>query len=161
ASSVKPGDRQAVHHVLTGWMTEAPKNGVASEDKWRGSVGRYAVGSEADLFDKEVRTFLPPGGAIGFPMPYTPHRQDRTDHPQIGLCCADKAPKYIMREVAISGPTIETPPGEAYHREMAYVGFPKEALLYSAFVHAHCRAVASDLWIQYPDGKQKLLLSLP
>ena len=31
ATAVKPGDRQGVHHVLTGWMTEAPKNGIASE----------------------------------------------------------------------------------------------------------------------------------
>jgi hypothetical protein len=44
---------------------------------------------------------------------------------------------------------------------VAYVSFPKDALLYSAFPHAHYRAYSSDLWIQYPDGKQKLLLSLP
>jgi hypothetical protein len=161
ASSVKPGDRQAVHHVLTGWMTEAPKNGIASEDKWRGSVGRYAVGSEADIFDKDVGTYLPAGGAVGFQMHYTPYGKEVTDNTQIGIYFADKAPKYIMREIAISNPTIDIPPNAPYHREMAYLEFPKEALLYSAFVHAHYRAVASDLWIQYPDGKQKLLLSLP
>jgi hypothetical protein len=161
ASSVKPGDRQAVHHVLTGWMTEAPKNGVASEDKWRGSVGRYAVGSEADIFDKDVGTYLPAGGAVGFQMHYTPYGKEVTDNTQIGIYFADKAPKYIMREIAISDPTIDIPPGEAYHKEQAYLEFPKDALLYSAFVHAHYRAVASDLWIQYPDGKMKLLLSLP
>jgi mono/diheme cytochrome c family protein len=161
ASMVKPGDRQAVHHVLTGWMTEAPKNGIASEDKWRGSVGRYAVGSEADVFDKDVGTYLPAGGAVGFQMHYTPYGKEVVDNTQIGLYFTDKAPKYIMREIAISDPTIDIPPGEAYHREMAYLEFPKDALLYSAFVHAHYRATASDLWIQYPDGKQKLLLSMP
>jgi mono/diheme cytochrome c family protein len=161
ASSVKPGDRQAVHHVLTGWMTEAPKNGIASEDKWRGSVGRYAVGSEADVFDKDVGTYLPAGGAVGFQMHYTPYGKAVTDNTQIGIYFTDKVPKYIMREIAISDPTIDIPPGEAYHREMAYLEFPKDALLYSAFVHAHYRATASDLWIQYPDGKQKLLLSMP
>ena len=161
ASSVKPGDRQAVHHVLTGWMTEAPKNGIASEDKWRGSVGRYAVGSEADIFDKDVGTYLPPGGAVGFQMHYTPYGKEVTDNTQIGIYFADKAPKYIMREIAISDPTIEIPPGEAFHEEQAYLEFPKDALLYSAFVHAHYRAVASDLWIQYSNGEKKLLLSLP
>ena len=39
--------------------------------------------------------------------------------------------------------------------------FPKDALLYSAFPHAHYRATSSDLWIRYPDGKEKLLLTLP
>jgi hypothetical protein len=161
ASMVKPGDRQAVHHVLTGWMTEVPKNGIASEDKWRGSVGRYAVGSEADVFDKDVGFYLPPGGAVGFQMHYTPYGREVVDKTQIGIYFADKAPKYIMREVAISNPAIEIPPGAAYHEEQAYLEFPKDALLYSAFVHAHYRATASDLWIQYPDGTKKLLLSLP
>src|SRR6185437_15927699 len=31
ASTVKPGDRQAVHHVLTGWMPAMPENGKSSE----------------------------------------------------------------------------------------------------------------------------------
>ncbi len=161
ASEVKPGDRQAVHHVLTGWMEKAPANGIASEQLWKGSVGRYAVGSEADIFDKDVGTYLPPGGAVGFQMHYTPYGKEVTDTTQIGLYFADKAPKYIMREVAISNPTIDIPPNAPYHMETAYLEFPKEALVYSAFVHAHYRATASDLWIQYPDGKKELLLSLP
>jgi EF hand domain-containing protein len=98
---------------------------------------------------------------VGFQMHYTPYGKEVTDNTKIGIYFADKAPKYIMREVAISDPTIDIPPGEAYHQEMAYLEFPKEALLYSAFVHAHYRATASDLWIQYPDGKQKMLLSMP
>jgi hypothetical protein len=161
ASEVKPGDRRAVHHVLTGWMTDAPKDGVASEDRWKGSVGRYAVGSVADVFDKDVGAYLPPGGAIGFQMHYTPYGKATVDHTEIGIYFADHAPKYIMREADISNPSIDIPPNAAYHEEQAYLEFPKAALLYSAFVHAHYRATASDLWIQYPDGKQKLLLSLP
>ncbi|HEV2533151.1 hypothetical protein [Phenylobacterium sp.] len=161
ATAVKPGDRAGVHHVLTGWMTEAPKNGVASEQNWKGSVGRYAVGSEADIYDNDVGAYLPAGGAVGFQMHYTPYGKAAVDNTQIGLYFADHAPQHIMRQVAISDPTIDIPPGAAFHRETAYVAFPKDALLYSAFVHAHYRATASDLWIQYPDGQQKLLLSLP
>ena len=47
ATTVKPGDRQAVHHVLTGWMKDVPKAGQqSSETRWRGSVGGYAPGAE-------------------------------------------------------------------------------------------------------------------
>jgi hypothetical protein len=94
-------------------------------------------------------------------MHYTPYGKEAVDNTEIGLYFADKAPEHIMRQVAISDPTIDIPPGAPFHREMAYLEFPKDALLYSAFVHAHYRAIASDLWIQYPDGKQKLLLALP
>lgn len=161
ATAVKPGDRQGVHHVLTGWMTSAPKSGPALEQNWKGSVGRYAVGSEADLYDNDVGAYLPPGGAIGFQMHYTPYGKESVDNTEIGLYFADHAPEHIMRQVAISDPTIDIPPDAAFHKETAYLEFPKDALVYSAFVHAHYRATASDLWIQYPDGKRKLLLSLP
>jgi hypothetical protein len=161
ATTVKPGDRQAVHHVLTGWMKEAPANGVASETKWRGSVGGYAVGAESNVFAGDVGTYLPAGGAVGFQMHYTPYGKETVDNSQIGVYFRKDPPKYIMRSVVVIDPTIDIPAGEARHKEVAYVSFPKDALLYSAFPHAHYRAYSSDLWIQYPDGKQKLLLSLP
>ena len=54
ASTVKPGDRQAVHHILTGWMKDVPTTGKSSETRWRGSVGGYAVGAESNVFSEEV-----------------------------------------------------------------------------------------------------------
>jgi hypothetical protein len=161
ATSVKPGDRQAVHHVLSGWMTEAPKGTTSNEGMWRQSVGRYAVGSEADVYDGTIGTYLPAGGAVGFQMHYTPYGKEVVDNSQIGVYFAKEPPKYVMRQTVISDPGIDIPPNAERHMEMAYQEFPKDALLYDAFIHAHYRATASDLWIQYPDGKQKLLVSLP
>ena len=161
ATTIKPGDRQAVHHVLTGWMKEAPKNGVASETNWRGSVGGYAVGAESNVFGGDVGTFLPAGGAVGYQMHYTPYGKETVDKTQIGVYFRKDQPKYIMRSVVVIDTSLEIAPNTARHKEVAYVEFPKDALLYSAFPHAHYRAYANDLWIQYPDGKKKLLLSMP
>ncbi len=161
ATSVKPGDRQAVHHVLTGWMPQTPAGKTSNEGMWRQSVGRYAVGSEADVFDGDVGTFLPAGGAVGFQMHYTPYGKETTDNSEIGVYFRKDAPKYIMRQAVVSDANIDIPANAAHHMEMAYTEFPKDALLYDAFVHAHYRATASDLWLQTPDGKKKLLLSLP
>ncbi|WP_374468908.1 hypothetical protein [Phenylobacterium sp.] len=161
ATTVKPGDRRAVHHVLTGWMKEAPANGVASETNWRGSVGGYAVGAESNVFGGDVGTYLPAGGAVGYQMHYTPYGKETVDNSQIGVYFRKDAPKYIMRSVVVIDPTIEIAPNSARHKEVAYVEFPKDALLYSAFPHAHYRAYSSDLWLQTPDGKKTLLLSLP
>jgi mono/diheme cytochrome c family protein len=161
ATTVKPGDRQAVHHVLTGWMKDVPANGVASETRWRGSVGGYAVGAESNVFGGDVGAYLPAGGAVGYQMHYTPYGKETVDKSQIGVYFRDTAPKYMMRSVVVIDATIEIAPNTARHKEVAYVEFPKDALLYSAFPHAHYRAYSNDLWIQYPDGKKKLLLSLP
>ena len=64
---MKPGDRQAVHHVLSGWMSETPKGLTSNEGIWRQSVGRYAVGSEADVYDGTIGTYLPAGRSCGLP----------------------------------------------------------------------------------------------
>ena len=161
ATAVKPGDRRAVHHILTGYLTDAPASGTTTEAQFRNSVGRYAVGAGADVFNPDVGTYLPPGGAIGFQMHYTPYGKETVDHSQIGLYFADKAPKYIMRQVTIADPTIDIPANTPAHKEWAYVEFPKDAIVYSAWIHAHYRATASDLWIEYPDGKMKQLMAVP
>ena len=162
ASTVKPGERQGVHHLLSGWMEEMPKDGHASETKWAASLGAgYAVGAESSMEPKNAGVYLPPGGAYGFQMHYTPFGKESVDKSRVGLYFYDKPPELIMHGVTVINTNIEIPAGEARHRETAYVQFPKDALLYSAFPHAHYRAYSSDLWIQYPDGKMKELLSLP
>jgi hypothetical protein len=162
ASTVKPGDRQAVHHILTGWMKDVPAVGQnSSETRWRGSVGGYAVGAESNVFSEEVGTYLPAGGAVGYQMHYTPYGKETVDKSQIGVYFRDTVPKYIMRGVVVIDTSLEIAPNTARHKEVAYVEFPKDALLYSAFPHAHYRAYSNDLWLQTPDGKKTLLLSMP
>jgi len=162
ASTVKPGERQGVHHLLTGWMETMPADGKSSETKWAASLGAgYAVGAESSIEPTNAGVYLPPGGAIGFQMHYTPFGKESVDNSKVALYFYDKPPELIMHSVVIMDPTIEIPAGEARHKEVAYVQFPHDALLYSAFPHAHYRAYSADLWIQYPDGKMKELLALP
>nr|MEA2798846.1 hypothetical protein [Phenylobacterium sp.] len=162
AATIKPGSRQGVHHLLTGWMAEMPADGRSSETKWAASLGAgYAVGAESNIMPADTGTYLPPGGAIGFQAHYTPFGKEVVDKSQIALYFYDKPPELIMHSVVVIDNTIVIPAGEGRHKEVAYVEFPHDALLYSAFPHAHYRAYSSDLWIRYLDGKEKLLLSLP
>ena len=164
ASTIKVDARQAVHHVLTGFMAEAPKEGEqAFENKWGASVGSYAVGSESEVAPDDAGTYIPPGGAIGFQNHYTPFGKQVTAHTKIGLYFYKdgEKPDIVMHNNQIVNNAIVIPPNDGHHQEIAYMEFPKDALLYSAFPHAHYRATSSDLWIRYPDGKEKLLLTLP
>jgi hypothetical protein len=164
ASTIKVDSRQAVHHILTGFMAEAPKAGQqAFENRWGASVGSYAVGAESEVAPDDAGTFIPPGGAIGFQNHYTPFGKEVVTHSKIGLYFykPGETPDIVMHNNQIVNNAIVLPPGDGHHAEIAYMEFPKAALLYSAFPHAHYRATSSDLWIRYPDGKQKLLLTLP
>ncbi|HZZ70169.1 MAG TPA: redoxin domain-containing protein [Phenylobacterium sp.] len=164
ASTVKVEQRQGVHHVLTGYMTDVPKPGQeAFENKWGVSVGGYAVGAESEIAPKDVGSYIPPGGAIGFQTHYTPFGKQVTDHTQIGLYFYkdNEKPDLVMHNSVIVNNNIVIPPNDGHHMETGYIDFPHDALLYSAFPHAHYRGASANLWIRYPDGTEKLLLALP
>jgi hypothetical protein len=164
ASTIKVESRQGVHHVLTGYLKDTPQPGQqAFENQWGVSVGGYAVGAESEIAPKNVGSYLPPGGAIGFQTHYTPFGKEVTDHTQIALYFYkdSEKPALVMRNSVIVNNAIELPANDGHHQEVAYLEFPHDALLYSAFPHAHYRGASSDLWIRYPDGHEKELLSLP
>ncbi len=127
------------------------------------SVGGYAVASESVKEPRDIGVYMPPGGAIGFQNHYTPFGKPVEEKGQIALYFYKngEVPKYVMHNVAIAKPTISIGPNEEAHPENAYIEFPKEAILFSAFPHAHYRGRSADVWIRYPDGREKLLLAVP
>lgn len=163
ATTVKVGSRETVHHVLSGYMAEKPKNGRSGQSNWGSSVGGYAVGAESNIARDNMGTYIPAGGAFGFQMHYTTYGKEATDETQIGLYFydEDEKPDLMVRAINIADPSIEIPPNTAMHKEQAYIEFPHDAELLFAFPHAHYRGQASSLTLRYPDGKEELILSLP
>ncbi len=161
ASTVKAGSRETVHHVLTGYLDKMPEDGISRESRWGASVGGYAVGAESIVMPDNIGTYIPPGGAIGFQMHYTPYGKSVTDETRIGLYFYDEPPELIMRGSVVIDFTIEIPPEASRHLEVSYLDFPADAVLYGAFPHAHYRGQSSSLALRYPDGSEEMLLSLP
>jgi len=164
ASTIKVEQRQGVHHLLTGYMKDVPQPGqTANESRWGVSVGGYAVGAESEISPPNAGVYMPPGGAIGLQAHYTPFGKEVTDHSKIALYFYKdgEKPKLVMHNSVVVDNTIVIPAGEARHKEVAYLEFPHDAILYAAFPHAHYRGYASDLWLYTPDGQKKLLLALP
>jgi peroxiredoxin len=163
ASTIKVNERQAVHHILTGYLDKVPANGRVSETSWGASVGGYAVGSESQIQPDDVGVYLPAGGAVGFQNHYTPFGKAVTDKSQIAFYFypKDKTPRLMMRNGVIADPTIQIAPNTEHHPESAYLIFPKDALLYSVFPHAHYRGNSAQVSIRYPNGTEKLLVALP
>lgn len=161
ASTIKVGSRETVHHVLTGYMEEMPEDGRSDESEWGASVGGYAVGAESFIMRPDHGSYIPPGGALGFQMHYTPYGKAVTDETEIGLYFYDEPPEKMVHGAVVIDFTIEIPPETARHQEVSSLYFPKDAVLYYAFPHAHYRGQSSSLAIQYPDGREEMLLSLP
>lgn len=162
AATLLPGDRQATHHILSGYMKQFA-TGPASSQLWEASYGEYAVGGESLSMPQGVGIELPAGGAMGFQMHYTPYGKEAVDKSKIGFYFYPKGeePTKIMRHYVIANSFIEIPAGVENHKEVGYTVFPKEAMLHSVFLHTHYRGRAGSLDMILPDGTKQALISLP
>jgi hypothetical protein len=100
---------------------------------------------------------------MGFQMHYTPYGKEAVDTSKMALYFYPEGqkPERIMRHTVIADNFIELPPNKDKHEEIAYLEFPKEARLYSVFLHTHYRGQAGRFDIVYPDGTKKALINLP
>jgi hypothetical protein len=163
AATLMPGDRRGVHHILAGYISEKPLSGPASAGQWEANYGEYAVGGESFQVPKGMGIYLPPGGHMGFQMHYTPYGKEAVDNSKMALYFypEGETPERIMRHTVIADNFIELPPNTDKHKEVAYLTFPKEARLYSVFLHTHYRGQAGKLDMILPDGTKQELINLP
>ncbi|MDB5452630.1 MAG: hypothetical protein JWO33_1208, partial [Caulobacteraceae bacterium] len=125
------------------------------------TLGTFAVGTNPTILPPDTGSYIPAKGAVGFQNHYTPFGKEVVDKSQIGLYFYKEQPKLVMRTMTIADVSISIPANTERHKEVAYLTFPNEALVFGAFIHAHYRGAGSDLAIVYPDGTKKMLISVP
>ena len=146
AATVKPSDRQAVHHLLS--------NGA----------GGYAVGAETTVYPKGTGTWVAPGQTFRFQMHYTPYGKETVEKTRVGLYFypKDAPPEILRRSAVVANAGIEILPHAARHEEIAYITFPEKATLFTVFPHAHYRGESMAVSVIKPGStKEELIISLP
>ena len=113
ATTIKVGAREVVHHVLSGYIPEVPEDGMGYNDRWINDTGGYAVGAESSILPENSGVQLPPGGAIGFQVHYTPYGKEVTDITEIGFYFHDETPELLNRQSVVIDASIIIPPGAA------------------------------------------------
>jgi peroxiredoxin len=157
AVSIKPGSRQALHHVVSNHSPDPKRKSKIPG----GSVGSYTPGAEAQEMPAGSGAPIPAGGALNFQMHYTSFGKTVTDKTQVGFYFLKETPEYVKRSAVIGDFALEIPAGAARHKEIAYLEFPADADIYTLYPHAHYRGVNVELKAVTPDGKEEMLLSLP
>jgi len=158
AVAFKPGARPVLHHITSGYM---PDRSLPPADIPGSSVGSYVPGAGIQVYNEGTGAPVPQGGKLTFSMHYTTNGKPQEDATQIGYYLLKTPPEIIRRAAVISNPLMYIPAGEARHKEVAYLEFPADALLYSVHPHAHYRGYAVELTQITPDGKETPILSVP
>ena len=163
STSIIPGERRGVHHILMGYIAGKPLEGPASASQWSNSYGEFAVGGGDWSVPDGWGVELPPGGNFGFQMHYTPFGKESVDVSRVGLYFypKDKAPTKIMRHAVVTNNFIEVPAESEFHKEVGYMKFPKDATLFSMLMHSHLRGQAAKVEMVEANGKTTTLINLP
>ncbi|MEQ8860935.1 MAG: redoxin family protein [Pseudomonadales bacterium] len=163
ASQILPGDRAALHHVITRFgmlETEGPRKGRISR-RGAGGLSGYVPGWVARDLPDGTGTFLPAGATIEFQMHYTTNGRPTVDESRIGIYFHDEPPEHRIQSMILANGRIRIPPHAPAHKESAERSFDTDVLVYSLLPHAHYRGKASEFRAVYPDGSEELLLSVP
>ena len=109
---------------------------------------------------------VPAGYDLWMSMHYTPNGTAVTDHVQVGFTLAKEAPLRRYVSLAASAPfsakLFAIPPGNAnWASPPGEVTFLEDAELVYLMPHMHMRGKDMRYTLQFPDGKEQVVLSVP
>ncbi|MEX1197962.1 MAG: redoxin domain-containing protein [Pseudohongiellaceae bacterium] len=163
AVQIVPGDRQVVHHAIStfGESSSLAQDSDSGEALLQPQLMTFVPGNETYIYPEGNGVYVPADSSFYTQMHYTTYGKATTDQTKIGLYFADEAPEHVLQHYAILDTNLDIPAGDPEHTESAYYEFRRDAVIYSLFPHAHYRGRSSSFSLQYPDGREELVLSVP
>jgi mono/diheme cytochrome c family protein len=165
----RPTDRRVLHHIISdvveGNGKPVPKPSLTKDPSRRelGGIGGYVPGRQETEFDEGTARRIPAGADIVLQMHYTTIGVPVSDRLQIGVRLAKQPPTKLRKAAGGSMPntTFAIPPGHPNYEVSAQKTFPKATYLNTLYPHMHVRGKDVKYVLNYPDGKEELLLSVP
>jgi hypothetical protein len=163
AAEVRPGNRAVVHHVLVFCL---PPKGKAEEFRrgnvrWDTFLVGVAPGEEPAEFRPGSAKKVPAGSTLLFQVHYTTNGKAAKDRSSVGLVFAREPVKTEVRTRAVANPAFLIPPGAPDHQVTSSYTFSRDGVLVSLMPHMHLRGKSFEYRATFPDGSEKVLLSVP
>ena len=159
AVEILPGDRKALHHVITSFGVPG-KNGRVDRRR-SSSLGGYVPGAVAEQFPDGTGTFLPANAEFTFQMHYTAYGRPATDNSRLGIYFHKEKPAHELDTMVLLNNDIKIPAYSNGHTESATRTARTDMLVFGLLPHAHFRGKTMDFRAVYPDGTEETLLSVP
>lgn len=158
---LKPGDRQALHHVLTLFIdtrNNRKERGAFGGTRW---LDVHTPGTVPQPLPETTGALLPAGARITLQMHYTPYGRATTDRSQLGLYLHEKPPKRELASTVLMNQRIRIPAYARAHTASESHVFDDDVLIYALLPHAHYRGKSASFIAHFPDGSSEVLLSVP
>ncbi len=158
-----PGDREVLHHVIAYVSSPADRSmrgrqtGAERGDNFAG----FAPGRQPDNFGEESGRLLRKGSNLLLQMHYTTSGRATVDATEVGIYLHDSTPKYVMSGGVSGERRFFVPPHVKEHKLEGVQEIERDAYLYEMNPHMHSRGKYMSYHIEYPDGREETLLSVP
>lgn len=159
-ASVKPGNREVVHHSLV-FVAKTVLDFLQVQGGLGGFFAGYVPGVEDAFFPEGTGKLLPAGAYMVFQMHYTPNGKASTDITQLGFYEAKARPERELTTTAAYDTAFSIPPGARDHQVVAETLVERNSILYEMSPHMHYRGARMRFEAFYPDGRSETLLNVP
>lgn len=128
----------------------------------QGIFATYAPGVEGEINPEGVVRFLPAGSKLKLQLHLVTTGKEESGDVSIGLYTTRPKPgdKHYQMDGIFDG-WFRIPPGNGNWPAHASMTFDKNATLYEVMPHMHLRGKTMRYTLQYPDGREQMLLSVP
>ena len=172
AIEVRPGNREAMHHVIVYAMQDDPEVRDALGDSLQSVAGfrqgstrliEYAVGNLGDVYADGTGRLLKAGAEIQFQTHYHAVGEATSDRTRVGFVFYPKGytPEHILMNKLLSAHELDIPAHTKNVRHDAFWTVPKPTKLILFQPHMHYRGQAMGLKALYPDGEIRELSWVP
>ena len=162
AADILPGDRAALHHVITTFRPPGQGSGRSRfGGRGSGGLGGHGPGSTGSVYPAHTGRLLPARSTIRLQMHYTPYGRETTDQSQLGIYLHEEPPLHRLGGRTLINFRFRIPPHTKAHTAKAEHVFKNDVLVYSLLPHSHYRGKASNFVAFYPNGEEEILLSVP
>jgi hypothetical protein len=162
AAEVRPGNRAVVHHILVFYLQPgANARDVISGNRWDPFLAGVAPGEGPTEFRPGSAKKVPAGSTLLFQVHYTTNGKAAKDRSSVGLVFAREPVKTEVRTRAVANQRFLIPPGAPDHQVTSSYTFSRDGVLLSLMPHMHLRGKSFEYRATFPDGSEKVLLSVP
>lgn len=158
-AEVRPGNPSVVHHCSI-WIIPP---GGAREVFDAQPAFAYGPGVAPLRLPSDGGILLRAGSALLFQLHYEPNGRAEKDRSYVGLHLVDA--KKVRRPVVLDAfwpdKPIAIPPNASNYTVQGTITFARDAELMAMAPHMHLRGAAFRYILEYPDGKEEILLDVP
>ncbi len=175
AAEARPMNRAVNHHIIAfvrepgnKWFrNQAPGVAFVPSGKDGDGLGLadflvgYAPGTIPEQMRPGQAKLIKAGSDIVFQLHWTANGKEAMDKAKLGLKFATEPPKERVLTLAAMNSKFEIPAGADNHRVDGAMTLHADSTLDSLFPHMHVRGKSFAMKVEFPDGTQKELLSVP